>query len=162
MKAPLRKDPLRDLLVIQDQINRVFEDRLNSLPSERVGATPLPATGAFQPPIDVYESEGALIVDAELPGLSAEDVQVKVEGGILTIRGERKRPAGPRVKPKGGRPGSDRYHRMERRFGTFVRAFTLPPSVDSFSLETSFEEGVLRVILSKKSSKASSIKKNRK
>jgi HSP20 family protein len=93
------------------------------------------------PVLDVWEDEHALVVSAELPGLGKDDVKVQVENGVLTISGEKK------VEQR----SEDRsYHRLERRYGTFYRAITLPKGVAADGAEADFENGVLRVRLPKR------------
>src|SRR5690242_7121461 len=105
MSVIKKSDPLRDLLQIQEQINKLFEDRLKLGPAERLD---LPiAHGSFSPPLDVYETEEAFFVHAELPGIRREDVQVSIEGAVLTLRGERKRPTARRVENEAG---NGRFH----------------------------------------------------
>ena len=146
-----KPDPLKDLLAIQQQINKLFEDRLQQGAGESVPAAPMPSmrAGAWLPPVDAWETEGAFIVQVELPGVSPDDVTVSVEGRLLTIRGERKKPAESGVRS---------FHRMEREHGTFVRAFTLPKGVASFDVTTVWMDGVLQVTLSVKRPKSTSRK----
>lgn len=143
-----KPDPLKDLLAIQEQINKLFEDRLQQGPG--FGVPPAAGAGAWIPPVDAWETEDAFLVRVELPGLGPEDVTVAAEDGTLTIRGERKKPAGSGVRS---------FHRVEREYGTFVRAFTLPKGVASFDVGTFWEDGVLHVKVSKKRAKPPSRKK---
>jgi HSP20 family protein len=158
-----KRDPLSDLLALQQQINKILEDRLNhgdlghGLPAE------VPAGGAWSPALDVYEIPTGLVARMELPGMREKEIEVIVEGGTLTIRGNRTRPsarnskAGKRVSALDG----EVFHRMEREFGSFVRTFTLPAGVDRLSLQTRYVDGVLDVRLSKSQSKPASKKKSR-
>ena len=143
-----KPDPLKDLLAIQEQINKLFEDRLQQ--GAGFGLPPSAAAGAFTPPVDAWETESAFLVRLELPGLGSNDVTVGIEDGVLTIRGERKKPAGSGVRS---------FHRVEREYGTFSRAFTLPKGVASFDVDTSWKDGVLEVTVSKNKSKPPSRKK---
>ncbi|MEZ4293609.1 MAG: Hsp20/alpha crystallin family protein [Polyangiaceae bacterium] len=101
-----------------------------------------PSARAFSPAVDVYEDDDAIRVQAELPGVRPEDVQVQVEENqILTIRGERKQER----EEKG-----EGYQRVERAYGSFHRSFTLPSGVNADKIEAEMSDGVLYVRLPKK------------
>jgi HSP20 family protein len=131
-----RWDPLRDLLTLQERMNRLFEDTLSAT---RPAAPPL-GTGSWTPPADVYETADGFVVQVDLPGLGADDVEVQVDGDRLTLRGRRK-PQEP------ARP--DNYFRMERSYGPFVRTFVLAPDVDPDRVTAQFRDGLLRLELPK-------------
>jgi len=97
--------------------------------------------GTFVPPVDVYEDEQNLVLKLEIPGLNDEDVNVSVENNTLTVQGERKFEKEEK---------EENFHRIERRYGTFTRTFTLPQTVDSEALKASYEHGVLTLSLPKK------------
>jgi len=99
------------------------------------------AKQAFQVAVDIREEDDAFFVDVEVPGLSAEDVDVDVEKNVLTIRGERK-------VEKEESEGS--YRRLERQYGGFSRSFTLPETVDADSISAGMKDGVLALRLPKK------------
>lgn len=148
-----KPDPLKDLLAIQQQINKLFEDRLQQGGGPALPAGTLPPSsraGAWQPPVDAWETDESFVVQVELPGVSPDDVTVAVEGRALTLRGERKKPAESGVRS---------FHRMEREHGNFVRAFTLPKGVATFDVATVWMDGVLQVTLSKIAEKRPSKKK---
>lgn len=96
---------------------------------------------AFAPAIDMYERADALVIEADLPGLTKEDLQVRVENGVLYIAGERKAPEGV---------AQSRYHCQERWSGQFYRSITLPDFVDAHQATAEFQNGVLRVTFPKK------------
>jgi HSP20 family protein len=96
----------------------------------------------MRPPVDIREEEKAFVVNAELPGTKAEDVQVEVERGVLTIRGERKFTADENTQKQ--------YRRVERYYGAFERSFSLPSEVDADSVEAKLENGVLEVRVPKR------------
>ena len=96
---------------------------------------------AWMPRVDVRETEEDIVVSAELPGMTKDDVQVTVENGVLTISGEKKQER--EEKKEGG------YHVTERCYGKFERAFALPRSVDQENVKAKFENGVLDVTLAK-------------
>lgn len=95
---------------------------------------------AFNPVVNVKETEQSLEITAEVPGLKAEDIQVELTGDILTLRGEKK---DEREEKKG------EYHLVERRFGSFSRSFRLPAEVERENLSARHKDGVLTVSLSK-------------
>ncbi len=92
------------------------------------------------PAVDVREDSDAISVQAELPGLSPEDVRVKLENGVLTLSGE---------KQAQQEKGEGDYHFVERQYGKFLRSFTLPDSVDVDKIDASYSHGVLTVTLPK-------------
>jgi HSP20 family protein len=98
-------------------------------------------TQPFQIAVDIREEDDAFFVEAEVPGLSAEDVNVDIEKNILTIRGERK------VEKE---EGEGRYRRIERRYGSFSRSFSLPETVDAEKISADLRNGVLALRLPKK------------
>ena len=99
------------------------------------------AKQAFQVAVDIREEDDAFYVDAEVPGLAAEDVKVDVEKNVLTLSGERK-------VEKEESEGS--YRRVERQYGSFTRSFTLPETVDTENISADLKEGVLALRLPKK------------
>lgn len=138
-----KTDPLRELLAIQQQINKLFEDRL-----ARAGITldnAAPGSG-WVPPVDLYETEVAVVLKAELPGFRAGDLEVEFDGQAIVLRGERKKAAGSRVP-------SNAFHRMEREYGPFMRTFTLASPMPKVPVRTSYRDGVLEVTLEKPSPK---------
>jgi HSP20 family protein len=99
------------------------------------------AKQAFQVAVDIREEDDAFFVDAEVPGLTADDVNIDVEKNVLTIRGERK-------VEKQETEGT--YRRVERQYGSFTRSFTLPETVDADSISADLKDGVLALRLPKK------------
>lgn len=97
------------------------------------------AAGSFVPPVDIYEDAQKVVLKLEVPGVRQEDLDVKVENQTLTLKGERK------FEEK-----EENYHRIERRFGSFVRSFTLPQTVDTNTASAEYDAGVLTVTLAKK------------
>lgn len=113
-------------------------------------ALPQRAAAAFVPVVNVKETEEALEVTAEVPGLKPEEIEVNLSGDVLTLRGEKKE---EREETKGD------YHLVERRFGSFQRSFRLPYEVDRGSLAATHKDGVLTVTLPKvKKAAATTIK----
>lgn len=128
-------DPLQDLLVLQERMNRLFEESF----AGRLDEENLMGTGSWAPLADAYETAENYVVDLELPGITEDDVEVQVDGDTLTVRGERR--------GLGQRP--DRFHRMERSQGAFLRVFKLSDPVDPDRVTAQFRDGVLRLELPK-------------
>lgn len=128
-------DPFRELRSLQDEVNRVFSSNLN-----RSGETGL-GRGAWNPSVDIFENQDQIVLEAELPGITPEDVNISIENNVLTIHGERKF-----EKTDEG----DNFHRVERSYGSFTRSFTLPPTVSSENVNANFDNGVLRLELAKR------------
>jgi HSP20 family protein len=97
--------------------------------------------GSFIPPVDVYEDAQQLVLKLEVPGIKQEDLDVRVENQTLTVKGERKFETNEK---------EENFHRIERRYGSFTRSFTLPQAVDTGAVKASYEHGVLTVSLAKK------------
>lgn len=128
-------DILPDLSQMQREMNRLFDSFF------RGGQLDDGSFGPFwAPAVDIVEQDDAYIVEAELPGLTKDDVKISLEGNILTIRGEKKR-----EQTKEGR----NYHRTERSYGSFMRSFTLPTSVRSDKIEATYRNGILTINLPK-------------
>jgi len=96
--------------------------------------------GAWVPPVDIFHRAENLVIRAELPGLRLEDIDVRIENGILTLQGDRKREEGFNE--------SDAF-RLERSYGTFMRSFTLPTTVDASKIAATYRDGVLEVVVPK-------------
>ena len=127
-------DPLRHL---RSQINRVFDDfwgESRLAPGREIA-------GGFWPQVDVTEAEKEIKVSAEIPGVESKDIDVSVEDGMLTIKGEKKYER--EEKEKG-------QYRMERSYGSFERAIGLPAEVDESKAKAEFKKGVLRLTLPKR------------
>jgi len=137
--AIVRWEPFRDLLAIQDRMNRIFDESFRGM--NRQGDDDWALGGAWAPLVDIYEREGNIELKAELPGVDSKDVDVRVENNVLTLRGER------RIDKEVKR---ESYHRVERAYGSFSRSFTLPSMVDTERIKAEFKEGVLHLTLPKK------------
>ena len=118
-----RWDPLRDLLALQERMERLSG-------GEAAGWTP---------PVDLYETAEAFVVTAELPGLSREDIDIRFHDGQLTLQGTRRKPDVP----------CERYHRVERGHGSFFRRLALPASVHVEGITADFREGLLTITVPK-------------
>src|SRR5262245_5242271 len=136
--AIVRWEPFRDLVTLQDRMNRIFDDAFRG---SRGTQEEWALGGSWAPSVDIYEHNSNLVLKAELPGIDPKDVDVRVENNVLTLRGERK--VDNEVK-------QENYHRVERSYGSFSRSFTLPNVVDTDKIKAEFKEGVLQVVLPKK------------
>jgi len=133
---PLSCGPFKELSAMQDRMNRLFENALARTRVIKEGVEP----GGWIPPVDIYETAEDLVIKAELPGLATEDVSVRVEDNILTLKGERKRGEGT---------GRESYHLIERSYGHFQRSFVLPNNVDREKVQAKFKDGVLFIAIPK-------------
>ena len=113
---------------------RLFQDSVNRLFTEPNGRP-------WVPPVDIQETDHELVVKADVPDMEMKDIDVRMENGTLTLRGERKFEA---QKSEGG------WHRVERSYGTFERAFTLPETVNPEGVKADYKNGVLTITLPKK------------
>src|ERR671922_611307 len=134
--AITRWTPMRNLMSFQDEMNRMFDQFARGGNGEEAGW----GVRTWAPPVDIYETDDALILKAELPGVSKDDVSVEIHQNTLILRGQRKHEA--EVK-------EDRYHRVERAYGTFQRSFVLPTLVDQEKVQASYTDGVLELRLPK-------------
>ncbi|HMU54208.1 MAG TPA: Hsp20/alpha crystallin family protein [Nitrospira sp.] len=136
MMALVRWDPFRELEEMSDRLNRVF-----ARPGARTNNGKETLTVAdWMPTVDISESDGEYLIKAELPEVKKEDVKVTVEDGVLTLQGERRQ-----EKEEKGK----KFHRVERSYGSFVRSFTLPESVDDAGVKAEYKDGVLSLHLPK-------------
>ena len=117
-----RWDPIRDLLAIQQRLDRFA-----------------PGPSGWIPPIDVHETTDEYVITAELPGLGRDDVQIQVRDGHVQISGERRERDVP----------CEQYHRVERGHGSFSRTFELPQPVDGERVTADLRDGVLTVVCPK-------------
>jgi len=126
-------DPYREFRSLSERVNRIF----GSTPARR-GEESL---GNWMPPVDIAEDKDRIVLTAELPGFKEDQIEVQMENGVLTLRGERRF-----EEEKEGR----NYHRVERSYGQFTRSFTLPNNVDKEKVQATFRDGLLSVELPKR------------
>jgi HSP20 family protein len=125
-------DPFREFAQLQERINRAFTD------AHRTDEG-LMTSGAWVPPVDIYHNgDHEVVLKAELPDMSREDIDITVDNGTLTIKGEKK---------LSGEVKEEQFHRIERRYGTFSRSFSLPQTVDTGKVGAEYKNGVLTVRL---------------
>jgi HSP20 family protein len=128
---------LSDMAVLQNRLNSIFNDFGRSFEGESESLS----AGNFVPAVDVYEDSQKVQLKLEVPGIRPDDLDIRVEGRTLTVRGERKFESEEK---------EENFHRIERRYGSFVRSFTLPATVDTESIDAHSDNGVLTVSLAKK------------
>ncbi len=129
-------NPVREMADFQRQIDRFFNAPLFGLGS----ALEEGRQGMWYPAADMYEKDDALVIQAELPGLTKDDIDVTVRDGRLTLSGERKFES--EVK-------DEKYYRCERSYGKFMRSFDLPADVDPDKIEAEFKDGLLKIHIPK-------------
>lgn len=129
---PLLPDPLKELLDLQERMNRLFDETLSR---ERL-EDPALLHGTWVPPADVLETPDGYVLEVEIPGVDRDEVVVQVQGDEVVVRGERR----PDEK---SRPES--FHRLERRYGPFARGFRFPDEIDGDRIRAEFEDGLLRL-----------------
>lgn len=134
--AIVKWDPFRGFLTSPDRFNQFFNEAFSNF----MNSEP-PAPKAWTPSVDIYETEHSVILKAELPGIDPKDVDARIEDGTLYLRGERKQES--EVK-------EENYHRTERSYGSFLRTFTLPKSVDTENVKADYKDGVLTLTLAKR------------
>jgi HSP20 family protein len=130
--AITRWDPFRDVMALQNRVNSLFRD-FNE------GGDNL--TASFVPPVDIYEDAEKVTLKLEVPGVEQKDLDVRVENNTLTVKGERRFEKEEK---------EENFHRIERRYGSFQRSFSLPTTVDAENVQASYNAGVLKVELKKK------------
>lgn len=123
----------------QDRMSRLFEQAFGGffVPSQ---ATEEVSNRNWLPAVDIGETTDSLTLYAELPGLAKEDVDITLEGNVLTLRGERKFEKDTKERT---------FHRVERSYGAFARSFTLPTNVRTDACQATFQNGVLKVEIPK-------------
>jgi HSP20 family protein len=135
--AVINWDPFRDLNMLQDRMNRLFEDTGRGIRRSEEPAS----TTIWSPAVDIYETDGEIVVQAELPGMDRKDISLHLENNVLTIRGDRQFKKETK---------EDNYHRIERSYGAFSRSFSIPTTVDEDKIRADYKDGVLKVALPKK------------
>jgi HSP20 family protein len=128
------EQPFRGATTLQEQFNRVFGDVVGRT-GEESNLTP------WAPEVDIYETENELVVKADLPDVNPQDLDIRVENNILTIRGERKFDS---------KVNADNYLRIERSYGSFSRSFSLANSVKSEAIKADYQNGVLTLSIPKR------------
>ena len=125
-------EPFRDLMAMQDRMTRLIDETLSRIWKEDM------AQGVWSPPVDILERGDEVVLKVDLPGVTQNEIDIRVEEGTLTIQGERKF-----VKES----SEENYVQIERPYGTFRRTFSIPRTIDQESIKASYKDGVLRIIL---------------
>ncbi|HEX5710001.1 MAG TPA: Hsp20/alpha crystallin family protein [Sulfuricurvum sp.] len=131
-------DPFKELRSLEERMSEAFSSGLSK-----------DMLSDFSPSVNTRNGEFAYHIDVDLPGVKKEDISVKVENNVLTIKGERK--TKKEVK-------KEDYYKVESNFGSFTRSFTLPQNVDAENIHAESKDGVLEVVLPKKDVKNESAK----
>ena len=134
MTALSRFEPFRGVASLQGQINRLFNEAFDRSSGEANLTT-------WAPAVDIYETEQALVVKADLPDVKPEDLDIRVENNILTIRGERKFEK---------KVNEENYLRVERAYGSFSRSFSLSNTVNTEAIKAEYKDGVLNLTVPKR------------
>lgn len=128
-----RWDPLQDMLSLREAMNQLLEESVVAPSSTRRGPN-------FAPALDLSETPESYVVEASVPGLKPEDLDITIENNVLTIKGETRQSAEDKNR---------NYHRVERRYGSFQRSIGLPTSVKADAVNATLEHGVLRLDIPK-------------
>ncbi|MDQ6972919.1 MAG: Hsp20/alpha crystallin family protein, partial [Mariprofundaceae bacterium] len=131
MMTLMRWAPWQELESMNRQMSRLLDE----------GKAGAPGEGQWAPSVDIRETEDALLVQAELPGIDKKDVKVEVHDGVLTLSGERRYEKDVK---------EENVHRVERAYGSFSRSFSLPSEIDGEKVEAHMKDGVLEVRLPKR------------
>jgi HSP20 family protein len=121
---------------LEQRVSRFFNDALRNLDWEYRDS----AAASWTPPVDIFEEADAIRIQAELPGIKPDQVQLSVEGNVLSLSGTKQQESETRT---------ERVHRFERTYGAFERTFTLPTTIDPAGIKAAYEHGVLTVVLPK-------------
>jgi HSP20 family protein len=141
MATMTRWDPFQDLRSAQDELAQMSPTLAHALGlhTQQQGSGQATTT-AWAPALDISERKDAYLVTVELPGIEPDDLEITLEDGLLTIQGERH---------FAHDSSEQQFHRIERRYGAFRRAITLPAQVQADAVEASFENGVLQIVVPK-------------
>jgi HSP20 family protein len=128
-------EPFRDLMAMQDRMTRLIDETLSRMWKEDV------AQGVWSPAVDILERGNEVVLKVDLPEVSQSEIDIRVEEGTLIIQGERRF-----VKES----PEENYIQIERPYGTFRRAFSIPRTIDQETIKASYKDGVLRIVLPRK------------
>ena len=131
----VRFEPFRDLTTQREYV-RLLKEAFSPMSGETEVST-----RSWAPPVDIYETEDAIVLKAELPGIDPKDVEVRVEDNTLYLKGERNYEK--EVKEQN-------YHRIERSYGSFARSFTLPNSISAEKVKAEYKDGLLTLTMPKR------------
>jgi HSP20 family protein len=128
----VRWDPFQEFVAMSNRLNRTANDPYTPRTED--------SFGAWAPPVDIFERQDHLVIRAEVPGVQMEDMDVRIENGVLTLHGERKQDTDLK---------EENAHRLERVYGAFTRSFSLPTTVDAAKVTATYKDGVLEVTVPK-------------
>ncbi len=131
----VRWSPVRDMVGIQDEMNRLFNALFEKSPERRESGVT-----AWSPLVDISEMEDEILVTVEVPGMKKEDINITIQDNVLTLKGEKKQVEEDKNK---------NFHRVERIYGTFERSFSLPSTVQTDRVKAVYKDGVLNITLPK-------------
>ena len=134
--ALTRWDPFRELNLMQERMNRMFDDAGRGWRGDEPSSTT-----TWSPAVDIYETDNEIIVQAELPGVDRQDIALNLEKNVLTLKGERRFEKETK---------QENYHRIERAYGGFSRSFSIPAMVDEDKIKAEYKDGILKISLPKK------------
>jgi HSP20 family protein len=132
----VRFEPFRDLLTSQREYVRLLKEAFSPMSGETEVST-----RSWAPPVDIYETEDAIVLKAELPGIDPKDVEVRVEDNTLYLKGERNYEK---------EVNEQNYHRIERSYGSFARSFSLPNSISAEKVKAEYKDGLLTLTMPKR------------
>ena len=135
----IRYDPWSTMRQLRDDMNRAFG---NALTTAAAGDAPPIAGGDWSPAVDIKEDNESFVISADVPGVEPGDIEITMENGVLTIKGERKFEAKDE--------GDNGYRRVERAHGSFLRRFSLPETADTENISAKGKDGVLAITVPKK------------
>ncbi len=128
-------EPFRDLMAMQDRMTRLIDETLSCVWKDEV------VRGVWSPPVDIFERGNELVLKVDLPEMTQDEIDIRVEGNTLTIQGERRL-----IKDS----SEENYMQIERPYGAFHRTFNLPRMIDQEGIKASYKDGVLRIVLPRK------------
>lgn len=132
--AITRWTPFQDIYNLQNRLNSIMQD-FNRNDDESLSSS------AFVPPVDIYEDANRIVLKLEAPGMKLDGFDIQLENNMLTVRGQRQFEKETK---------EENYHRVERRYGSFARAFTLPNTIDPETVKATYQDGVLGIELGKR------------
>ena len=135
MTVLTRWAPFREFSTLQDRMNRLFRETQGNTQDESL------TSSSFAPAVDVYEDEQGVQLKLEVPGIDEKDLDIRVENNTLTVSGERKFEKEEK---------EENFHRVERRYGSFTRSFTVPTTLSTEDIKADYEQGVLKIRLAKR------------
>jgi HSP20 family protein len=133
--ALVKWEPFRDLMAMQDRMTRLIDETLSRIWKEEV------VRGVWSPPVDILERGSEVVLKVDLPEVSQEEIDIRVEGSTLIIQGERRL-----IKDA----PEENYIQIERPYGTFRRTFNIPRMIEQEEIKASYKDGVLRIVLPRK------------